>query len=73
MTGLPPPITPSLEPLGVDLVELSGGSYESPAMTGRPADDRAHPAVALVSEPGKQQRAPRSYRAGPARPRAGQP
>lgn len=29
-----------LEPLGVDLVELSGGSYESPAMTGRPADDR---------------------------------
>ncbi|MFF8564596.1 NADH:flavin oxidoreductase/NADH oxidase family protein [Streptomyces albidoflavus] len=24
-----------LEPLGVDLVELSGGSYESPAMTGR--------------------------------------
>lgn len=29
-----------LEPLGVDLVELSGGSYESPAMTGRPADRR---------------------------------
>ncbi|MCX4445118.1 NADH:flavin oxidoreductase/NADH oxidase family protein [Streptomyces sp. NPDC058369] len=29
-----------LEPLGVDLVELSGGSYESPAMTGRPADER---------------------------------
>ncbi|TXS44296.1 NADH:flavin oxidoreductase/NADH oxidase family protein [Streptomyces sp. t39] len=29
-----------LDPLGVDLVELSGGSYESPAMTGRPADDR---------------------------------
>ncbi|MCX5166616.1 NADH:flavin oxidoreductase/NADH oxidase family protein [Streptomyces antibioticus] len=29
-----------LAPLGVDLVELSGGSYESPAMTGRPADDR---------------------------------
>ncbi|MFB6841287.1 NADH:flavin oxidoreductase/NADH oxidase family protein [Streptomyces sp. NPDC056361] len=28
-----------LEPLGVDLVELSGGSYESPAMTGRPADN----------------------------------
>jgi 2,4-dienoyl-CoA reductase-like NADH-dependent reductase (Old Yellow Enzyme family) len=26
-----------LEPLGVDLVELSGGSYESPAMSGRPA------------------------------------
>ncbi|WP_135452758.1 NADH:flavin oxidoreductase/NADH oxidase family protein [Mycobacterium sp. DL99] len=29
-----------LAPLGVDLIELSGGSYESPAMTGRPADDR---------------------------------
>ncbi|MDH6144056.1 2,4-dienoyl-CoA reductase-like NADH-dependent reductase (Old Yellow Enzyme family) [Kitasatospora sp. GP30] len=29
-----------LEPLGVDLVELSGGSYESPAMNGRPADAR---------------------------------
>ena len=29
-----------LAPLGVDLVELSGGSYESPAMTGRPADHR---------------------------------
>ncbi|MFF9458426.1 NADH:flavin oxidoreductase/NADH oxidase family protein [Streptomyces flaveolus] len=27
-----------LAPLGVDLVELSGGSYESPAMTGRSAD-----------------------------------
>jgi 2,4-dienoyl-CoA reductase-like NADH-dependent reductase (Old Yellow Enzyme family) len=27
-----------LEPLGVDLVELSGGSYESPAMSGRPAN-----------------------------------
>lgn len=27
-----------LEPLGVDLVEPSGGSYESPAMSGRPAD-----------------------------------
>jgi 2,4-dienoyl-CoA reductase-like NADH-dependent reductase (Old Yellow Enzyme family) len=26
-----------LAPLGVDLVELSGGSYESPAMSGRPA------------------------------------
>src|SRR6266851_5251190 len=26
--------------LGVDLVELSGGSYESPAMAGRPADTR---------------------------------
>ncbi len=29
-----------LEPLGVDLVELSGGSYESPAMSGRPAEGR---------------------------------
>jgi 2,4-dienoyl-CoA reductase-like NADH-dependent reductase (Old Yellow Enzyme family) len=29
-----------LEPLGVDLVELSGGSYESPAMSGRPAVGR---------------------------------
>lgn len=27
-----------LAPLGVDLVELSGGSYESPAMAGHPAD-----------------------------------
>ncbi|MER5202583.1 NADH:flavin oxidoreductase/NADH oxidase family protein [Streptomyces sp. NPDC002825] len=27
-----------LAPLGVDLVELSGGSYESPAMSGRPAE-----------------------------------
>ncbi|MBB5161815.1 NADH:flavin oxidoreductase/NADH oxidase family protein [Mycobacterium sp. AZCC_0083] len=29
-----------LAPLGVDMVELSGGSYESPAMSGRPADER---------------------------------
>ncbi|MEV5666684.1 NADH:flavin oxidoreductase/NADH oxidase family protein [Streptomyces flaveolus] len=29
-----------LAPLGVDLVELSGGSYESPAMTGRSTDAR---------------------------------
>lgn len=29
-----------LAPLGVDFVELSGGSYESPAMSGRPADGR---------------------------------
>jgi 2,4-dienoyl-CoA reductase-like NADH-dependent reductase (Old Yellow Enzyme family) len=29
-----------LEPLGVDLVELSGGSYESPAMAGRPTEGR---------------------------------
>jgi 2,4-dienoyl-CoA reductase-like NADH-dependent reductase (Old Yellow Enzyme family) len=31
-----------LKPLGVDLVELSGGSYESPAMAGRPADERTN-------------------------------
>jgi tRNA-dihydrouridine synthase len=30
----------TLEPLGVDVVELSGGSYESPAMAGRPTDGR---------------------------------
>jgi 2,4-dienoyl-CoA reductase-like NADH-dependent reductase (Old Yellow Enzyme family) len=30
-----------LEQLGVDLVELSGGSYESPAMAGRPTYGRA--------------------------------
>lgn len=29
-----------LAPLGVDLVEISGGSYESPAMTGRAVDGR---------------------------------
>jgi 2,4-dienoyl-CoA reductase-like NADH-dependent reductase (Old Yellow Enzyme family) len=29
-----------LEPLGVDVVELSGGNYESPAMAGRSADTR---------------------------------
>lgn len=29
-----------LAPLGVDLVELSGGSYESPAMSGASADSR---------------------------------
>lgn len=29
-----------IAPLGVDLVELSGGSYESPAMSGRAADSR---------------------------------
>jgi 2,4-dienoyl-CoA reductase-like NADH-dependent reductase (Old Yellow Enzyme family) len=29
-----------LDPLGVDLVELSGGSYESPAMSGRSGDER---------------------------------
>ncbi|CAM3716016.1 NADH:flavin oxidoreductase/NADH oxidase family protein [Tsukamurella ocularis] len=30
-----------LAPLGVDLVEVSGGSYESPAMTGRSTDPAA--------------------------------
>ncbi|GAB3680144.1 NADH:flavin oxidoreductase/NADH oxidase family protein [Saccharopolyspora tripterygii] len=30
-----------LAPLGIDLVELSGGSYESPAMTGQSADERS--------------------------------
>ncbi|TCJ30644.1 NADH:flavin oxidoreductase/NADH oxidase family protein [Nocardioides jejuensis] len=29
-----------LEPLGVDIVELSGGSYEAPAMTGQASDER---------------------------------
>lgn len=29
-----------LEPLGVDVVELSGGSYEAPAMQGRTTDGR---------------------------------
>lgn len=29
-----------LNPLGVDLIEISGGSYEAPAMQGRTADDR---------------------------------
>ncbi|HEY3608496.1 MAG TPA: NADH:flavin oxidoreductase/NADH oxidase family protein [Pseudonocardiaceae bacterium] len=29
-----------LAPLGVDLVELSGGNYESPAMSGRPAQEQ---------------------------------
>ncbi|WP_110208576.1 NADH:flavin oxidoreductase/NADH oxidase family protein [Nocardioides daejeonensis] len=29
-----------LAPLGVDLVELSGGSYEAPAMTGQAGDER---------------------------------
>ncbi len=30
-----------LAPLGVDLVELSGGSYEAPAMTGQAGDERS--------------------------------
>jgi 2,4-dienoyl-CoA reductase-like NADH-dependent reductase (Old Yellow Enzyme family) len=39
-----------LEPLGVDLVELSGGSYESPAMSGRPADTRTQAREAYFLE-----------------------
>lgn len=39
-----------LEPLGVDLVELSGGSYESPAMSGRPADARTQAREAYFLE-----------------------
>ncbi|MBB3665258.1 2,4-dienoyl-CoA reductase-like NADH-dependent reductase (Old Yellow Enzyme family) [Prauserella sediminis] len=39
-----------LAPLGVDLVELSGGSYESPAMTGRPADGRTQAREAYFLE-----------------------
>lgn len=34
-------VVAKLEKLGVDLVELSGGSYESPAMQGRTADGRS--------------------------------
>jgi 2,4-dienoyl-CoA reductase-like NADH-dependent reductase (Old Yellow Enzyme family) len=39
-----------LEPLGVDLVELSGGNYESPAMAGRPADARTQAREAYFLE-----------------------
>lgn len=39
-----------LEPLGVDLVELSGGSYESPAMSGRAADSRTRAREAYFLE-----------------------
>ncbi|WP_228993620.1 NADH:flavin oxidoreductase/NADH oxidase family protein [Streptomyces sp. DH8] len=39
-----------LEPLGVDLVELSGGSYESPAMTGRSTDSRTRAREAYFLE-----------------------
>lgn len=40
-----------LAPLGVDLVELSGGSYESPAMSGRAVEsDRAADAHTLARE-----------------------
>jgi len=34
-------VVQALEALGVDLVEMSGGSYESPAMQGRTADGRS--------------------------------
>jgi 2,4-dienoyl-CoA reductase-like NADH-dependent reductase (Old Yellow Enzyme family) len=51
-----------LEPLGVDLVELSGGSYESPAMAGRPTDGRTAAREAyfleLASELAKTSRVP---------------
>jgi 2,4-dienoyl-CoA reductase-like NADH-dependent reductase (Old Yellow Enzyme family) len=39
-----------LDPLGVDLVELSGGSYESPAMSGRPADGQTQAREAYFLE-----------------------
>ncbi|MFF4342939.1 NADH:flavin oxidoreductase/NADH oxidase family protein [Kitasatospora sp. NPDC001540] len=39
-----------LAPLGIDLVELSGGSYESPAMTGRAADTRTQAREAYFLE-----------------------
>lgn len=39
-----------LAPLGVDLVELSGGSYESPAMTGRSTDERTQAREAYFLE-----------------------
>ena len=39
-----------LEPLGVDLVELSGGNYESPAMAGRAADARTQAREAYFLE-----------------------
>lgn len=35
---------------GVDMVELSGGSYESPAMNGRPADERTQAREAYFLE-----------------------
>jgi hypothetical protein len=40
-----------LERLGVDLVVLCGGSYESSAMTGRPADARTTAREAYFLEP----------------------
>ncbi|MFG2821636.1 NADH:flavin oxidoreductase/NADH oxidase family protein [Kitasatospora sp. NPDC048365] len=39
-----------LAPLGVDVVELSGGSYESPAMTGRATDTRTQAREAYFLE-----------------------
>ncbi len=39
-----------LEPLGVDLVELSGGNYESPAMAGRAADSHTQAREAYFLE-----------------------
>jgi 2,4-dienoyl-CoA reductase-like NADH-dependent reductase (Old Yellow Enzyme family) len=39
-----------LEPLGVDLVELSGGNYESPAMAGRATDARTQAREAYFLE-----------------------
>jgi 2,4-dienoyl-CoA reductase-like NADH-dependent reductase (Old Yellow Enzyme family) len=39
-----------LEPLGVDLVELSGGNYESPAMAGQGADARTQAREAYFLE-----------------------
>jgi 2,4-dienoyl-CoA reductase-like NADH-dependent reductase (Old Yellow Enzyme family) len=39
-----------LDPLGVDLVELSGGNYESPAMAGRAADARTEAREAYFLE-----------------------
>lgn len=39
-----------LEPLGIDLVEISGGSYESPAMSGRPTDGRTRAREAYFLE-----------------------
>ncbi|MFJ1753448.1 2,4-dienoyl-CoA reductase [Kitasatospora sp. NPDC088134] len=41
-------------PLGVDLVELSGGSHESPAMTGRAADGRTRAREAYFLEPARE-------------------
>jgi 2,4-dienoyl-CoA reductase-like NADH-dependent reductase (Old Yellow Enzyme family) len=43
-----------LEPAGVDIVELSGGSYESPAMAGRPADNRTAAREAYFLELGTE-------------------